>query len=544
MVEPGTQALIFQGGALAGAAPPGTYNLGRSIGGVDAAAPATAILVDAGDVTLMIGYVGIRTSEDVSVDAAFDIVVRLSDPMAVFANLMHGRESLGNDRLAELLSAQSANVIQARIKQVSVKDLYGNLELKNSLEADLRGSVSQALHRNGLELVEIRLVEFSGDEYRKVRDAHAKAFVNKELVDEAEKRSALNKRIREMLTAERMERLASAGDFEEFERQVEHDLGMKGLIRAAEMEDLKRTYEEKKGDSQTARRHLLEKLQLEHDLVLERVRRAGEAQKLDHDVEQQRKALSSRQEGEWEQAVHAKRVADLRREQEEADAEGAHRRKLKETQDWLGVRRTKIGVDDEEERLRIEQERKLAEIEQDIADRQAQREREQIKALSEVEQARLAADLRKTEVLKGMSEEQILALMAKDSPHVAAAIAERAKAQAQAGSSAEVKALYEKILAGKESEADRLERLAGKALEAMQRAAGAAALREEGHKREITDTAREAMDRMSDVAAARAGAADASRGQAPDVVCPRCKRQVPAGAKFCDNCGHKFFDNA
>ena len=60
--------------------------------------------------------------------------------------------------------------------------------------------------------------------------------------------------------------------------------------------------------------------------------------------------------------------------------------------------------------------------EQEAKDREAKRELEKIQALSAVEQARMAADLQKTEIFKGMSEGQILALMAKDSPDVAKAI--------------------------------------------------------------------------------------------------------------------------
>jgi len=144
-----------------------------------------------------------------------------------------------------------------------------------------------------------------------------------------------------------------------------------------------------------------------------------------------------------------------------------------------------------------------------------------------------------------MSEEQILALMAGDSPHVAAAIAERARAQAQAGTGAEVKALYEKILAGKESEADRIERMAGRAMESMAQVAAGSADRERQQKEEIKEVANQSMDRMADVATAKAGATGgqpAPATPAAEVVCPKCQLQVASGSKFCDNCGHQFFE--
>jgi len=542
VIEPGTQALIFQGGRLVTTASAGTYNLNEPLGDVDVSAPATAILMDAGDVTLHIAYTELRTAEDVEVAGGIEVAVRLSAPQAVFENLMHGRESLPIEALARLLSSESANLVQARIKQTSVKDLRGNLDLKSAIEADLREGVSASLARSGLELVRLRVVEFSEGAYADVRGEAGAVFVEEEKAGVAERRAQLNTRLRELLTRERMEKFSSEKDLEEFVRQTEHELGMKDVVRAAEMEDLKRTYADKRQDAEIARKHLLEKLDLEHQLVVQRIQWSGEAEELDHKVQQRRKALAAHQEAEWEQAKGRQRLAELERQEREADEESKLRITKEKARLGAELRKQKVALDDEEERLRIERQRAEAEVGQEIADREFQREMEKLKALSAVEQARLAADLKKTESMKDMTEQQIMALMAEKSPHVAAAIAERYKAEAQAGASAEVKALYEKILAGKEAEADRIERVMDKALGSVERVAGAGAERERQQKEEVKDTAEKAMDRMADVAAARAGASGAADERAAKLLCPKCKHQVPAGSKFCDNCGHQFFD--
>lgn len=534
VVEPGTQALIFQGGAMAAVVSQGTYDLNRPLEGVDLVTPATAILIDAGEVGLPLAYRGLRTREDVPVDVAVEIVVRLGDASRLHANLMHGSESLSIRALAGLVAGETANVLEARLKGASVEDLDGNLELKHTLEADLQQQIGEALRRNGLELAALRRVQFSCEQLERVRSRRGETFVAEQKADDAERRGQLNRRLRETLTRDRMDQFTSAKDFEQFIRQTEHELGMKEVVRQAEMEDLCRTYAEKKDDAEIARRHLLQKLELEHELAVRRGRHAIDDEDLQHTLKHERENLRARQEAEWQEAEQRQRVRDLQRAGEVSDAEVEMRIREKKFELGKRAREWKVAQDHEEESLRVQRE-------QEAKDREAKRELEKIHALSQVEQARLAADLKKTEAMKDMSEEQILALMSKNSPHVAAAIAERAKAQAQAGANAETKALYEKFLADKDAAADRLERFAERALTAMERASGSAAAREREQKEEIRDMAGQSMDRMADVAEAKAAASGGTAAQEASVVCTQCHQQVPAGSKFCDNCGNQFY---
>jgi len=548
VVEPGTKALLFQGGALAGVVTQGTYDLNRPLEGVELAAPATAILIREGDVALPLVCRDLRTREDVPAEAAVEVVVRLADARALYANLMHGRDRLSTGGLADLVESESANVVQARVRAVSVDQLEGNLDLKATLEADLRQEVAPSLARNGIELVGLRLVGFAAEGFDEIREARAKTFLAGQKIDETERRAALNRRLRETLTRDRMDKFTSERDFREFIRQTEHELGMKEVIREAEMDDLVRTFREKREDAETARKHLLEKLELEQRLEVLGRQHAVDDAELRHRLEGRRRELEAQQASEWQQVQQRLAIGKAVR----GDALEAERDDLqfkrekfqlgKEAREWKDDR------DHQRESLRIgrEQEERDREARRriDEADREAARELERMRAMSEAEQARLAADLKKTEVLGGMSEEQILALMAKDSPHVAQAIAERAKARAQAGASAEVKALYERILAGKEAEADRLERVMERALGNVERVAGGAAAREREHTGEIKDVTADAMDRMADVAGAKAGAPGGAAAGAPEmnVLCPNCHQQSPAGQKFCDNCGHRFFE--
>ena len=82
-----------------------------------------------------------------------------------------------------------------------------------------------------------------------------------------------------------------------------------------------------------------------------------------------------------------------------------------------------------------------------------------------------------------------------------------------------------------------------KAMQSVERvASGAVVVTERTRKDEIKEVVNQDMDRMADVAVARAGASGSYGARSADVVCPQCMRQVLAGSKFCDNCGHRFFE--
>ena len=393
----------------------------------------------------------------------------------------------------------------------------------------------------GLELaVELRFVDIASPEYDQVRHRRAATFLAGTVADDRERRVVVRQRLRDTLTRDRIAQFSASRDLEEFVNQTEHELGMKGVIRAAEMEELKQTYEQRSGDAEIARRHLLEKLELEHRLEVLRREQTLDSTQLQHRLDQERKALEAGQQAEWTAYQQ-----QLRRRQ--TDSEEA----VQDTRAWSDSATIKMAVAGDAVELRRkraaqehEQEKQRTELDEWRKDGEVRRELDRIHALSEAEQGRLAADLKKTELMKDLSPDQILAMMAKDSPQVVAAISERARAQAQAGTAAgaEIQALYEKLLAGKDAESNRLERVMERALLSVERVAAGAAGRERDQKDEIKSVVGQGMDRMADVAVARAGSPSGEGSAAGQVVCPQCRKLVPAGCKFCDECGHRFFD--
>ena len=404
--------------------------------------------------------------------------------------------------------------------------------MEGGVESDLRQNIGQILQRNGLDLCDLRFVDLSSKAYDKIRDRRAETALK--IAEIAEKNR---------------ERQAETALFEDHAADEEHRTALNsGLARHTPRSKWtsmpRRTIWSNSSSRQIMRTRLgagcenaeLDSLKtdVQEKSVDRRIKHTQSTQPQIHAIDDAQRQHQLRAAQETGSVLRKERVS-------EAEANAAAELALARQKIRLGMdaRKEKIALDHEEEsqRLQREQEEKDREVKRRMEEKEQDARHE-----LEKNQSLLAADLQKTEIFKGMSEGQILALMAKNSPHVAAAIAKRAKAQAGGQTSKEVQDLYDKILKGKESEADRLERVMGRAMKSMERVAGGSVSRERQQKEEIQSVMGQSMDRMADVAAAKAAAPGTGRSQGADIVCPKCHRQVSAGSQFCETCGHKFFE--
>ncbi len=218
---------------------------------------------------------------------------------------------------------------------------------------------------------------------------------------------------------------------------------------------------------------------------------------------------------------------------------------------------------DQEHRHGLEDKGQDQQFELDKMDRIAAMGPEALIAMSPSEQAGMLAELKKTEALGTMSEDQILAMAAKDSPEVAKAFAERYKAMG----GADREQFYERMLAEKDERMrdqerfredqrrdrdtmdDRYERMHNQA--AMgQNAAQQERLRDaQQHKDDVMNQGGRAMDSMQNVASSFAtGQAPASSApkqpqpQEPQSTreCPRCGKPLKVGWVMCPYCKFEF----
>lgn len=228
-------------------------------------------------------------------------------------------------------------------------------------------------------------------------------------------------------------------------------------------------------------------------------------------------------------------------------------------------------LDMEIKRLEAEERQHQREFELDKLGKLGELGPEALISVSGAEQARLLADLQKTQALKGMSEDQILAIAAKDSPLVAEAFKEKYKAAAEGKLDEQERQMYERLMNERQAAQEELRKAQLEALkqareDADKRAQDSARAWEQASA-QTKDVADRALDRMADMGTAFArqappptqpiiitnpstppvvigGGASASTQAGPaggeEKFCTNCGRKVAVSVKFCPHCGNKF----
>lgn len=593
VVEPGTQAIILADGANLGVVGPGKYTLDTLVERAEvflqlrSANRVEVILVDVADTDLVFEVARLFTSDPVPVDLTCRVVTRVGNPVRFLQSVMKAHPRYGMAQLREYLYSEVQNAAQEWMAGHTVSELATDLKLRDELEVALEAHLRRTLERTGLELVQVRAMEFSHEYLDRVTGERARVFLQiaeeeaelegrrrlfdvmteqqvQELAEETakvehyERRAVVWDRMRQAVLSDRMAELRSEDELEAFLREQDQQK----LIRDQEYEELKRTFAEEEEDYELQRRYLLRKIDIERKKELDRVALEGETELLElrlqrremelraqlqeerlQAIERQKVEMETRQ-GELDMALQeAKSQAEMmsiQRQQDKLDGElGVHLLELMDARKIKRRREEMVLEAEREERAlerRLREERAHHEAEMERLQVLSEASTELLISVSDAEQAQFLADLQRTETLSGMSEDQILALAAEGSPEVAKAFQEKFR-----GLSAEQQAeMYERMLADREASADKL----------------AEALREGARMQQ--ETAFKSMETQRDISIAYAESDDVpvvvtpgmgggvvatpvgSSGRA--IVCPRCHLESVAGTKYCQNCGYNFFE--
>jgi len=282
---------------------------------------------------------------------------------------------------------------------------------------------------------------------------------------------------------------------------------------------------------------------------------------------------------EVQQAKDEHRLKVQRREQELA-----HQQRMDDLAARIkeATELTKVKIDEEKARAEIEIKKEKVRSEEEIKRIEALSKvsLETLISVSDSDRAVLLKDLASTRALQGFSEEQILAMNAKESPHIAEALKEK---YARVGSD-KVEEMYKMMLGEKDKVAAEKDKSATearqmyenfskmmketfeKALETQRDTSIAAAQGMRGTFETAIETQRDTavattQGARPNVIATPAGTqmtvmsagvgAGISAGQPqvekkepaqPQVVCQKCSWMMEAGPKYCQNCGNKMFD--
>jgi hypothetical protein len=510
IVEHGTRGMVFQRGRFCGYVDPGNYDLNgflKKVNNFNQTTPTSVVLVDAGDVELHLEAIKLHSKEQVEVDAAFKAMVRLTDPEKLYTNAFKSRNQLSVGYIAGSLTDELRSALQTYVGSKPVEELYSNTAIRQEVERQMQLELEPILESIGLEIVQLRFIDFFCLAYDPIRQEQADLYIDTRKTAIDIDRLKLTQRMRKEMTAEKMDELKTEKDFEDFVRQTEHELGLKDVIRSDEMDKLKRQFAHERDRDILA--HQIEVEGISNDAAREEARK-----ELDAKLE----SFSKKKGVERDDAIK--------------DAETTDRIERMESERDFDEAREAIKLREQSQTVELSRRQKEDELE---ASRLQERSKASAQALISILDGGAADRIMKLEELRvkeRLSPDQIIAMTAATSPQVAQVLAEKYKADAAINQERfnrlqEFMAKQEET--SKES-ADRLERVMNVALQQM----GA------------TATTRAQAPQSSQTVVTPGG----GMGGTPVVInpqaatgkkaCPKCKKMIPSNSRFCPNCREKL----
>jgi len=209
VVEPGVRALILEDGiAAAGELGAGRYTLHTFLGALHwPGAPNrfTAILVDAGDVSLTFELSGLYTSDPIPVALTATVLLRLTDAQAFLANVLKGQTQMGVGALRTLLAGEVTEACRTVMATCTAADLTGANDPRSRLESEIGGRLALTLARWGLVFVSLRTADYHSERLEGVRQLQGEYWL---LVSEAEARLHGRQRLADVLSAQAIQEVA------------------------------------------------------------------------------------------------------------------------------------------------------------------------------------------------------------------------------------------------------------------------------------------------------------------------------------------------
>ena len=507
VIEHGTNAMLFQQGRFCNYIEPGSYDLNgfmKKVNHFNQTSPSSVVLYDAGDVELHLETLKLHSREQMEVDAIFKAMVRLNDPEKLFTNAFKSRNRLTVGYLAGSLTDELRAALQTDVGGTSVQELYNNASLRPEVERQMQIELEPILERIGLEMIQLRFVDFFCVDYDPIREKEAELYVDTREKEVDIDRLKLTQRLRKELTAEKMHEFKSENDLEGFVRQTEHELGLRDVVRSDEIARLRLQFAQGEDISIVT-----------HGIEVDGIRN-------DADREEARRALDARLE-----SMKKERAAD--REERTADATtdrtiraGDHDQDIKEASDALELQRQVKSIEQEEAANAIKNEGlRLKQFDEVSA--------QALIGILDGPAADRIARLEELRVKKELTPEQIVALAASDNPAIANTLAEKYRAEA-AMSDARFDQLQEFMGQQQQSSADAADRLERVMNVAMQQMGTTATTRAQAP----------GAGGQTVVAGGGGPVVVSGQGATTVICCPKCRESIPAGSRFCPNCREKL----
>lgn len=592
-VEPGTQALVYANGTPQEILPPGVYtmdSIGKTISNWLTGVPnsATVLLVDVSPTEMVIRNENRYTSDPLPISMAIRLVVEVTDAAKFLLAALRGRERYSLDDLRNYIEPEVLTVTDNYLSHHTLEQLVENPKTRRELELAVEESLRSTFEQYGLKLRSLRTAELDLQVYDKIKgtkgnysllvqEGEVELSGKQRLLDlnnrvdllalaeetakveNEERKIDLYQRMRQVVQTDKINEVRSEVDFNKFLDEIDQQK----LLSEKERRDLLKGWEQEAEDRDRARAFLLAKTDAEEKYQLEvmdiKLRGEKELEKENFELQLARLRADKEleiEEQKWQAQLKNKRaLQELEQtifEQDVHEAEEGIR--------LLGaLKREKMTLAHEDEEhaleIRLKEARENVDIEIKRLSAEHQRELERLEKLavlgtealiaaSPAEQGRILHDLKHAEVLKGMSEDQILAMAAEKSPELGKVFEEKYRAIAEGKAEQRERELYEKLLAENQSSQRLLIETQSAAMERLQRMSehNVDAMKEMSVAYAQQKTSPVIISGSSGGSVIHGGALGETASREEVKICPTCGRQVAVNSRYCQYCNNEFKD--
>jgi len=202
-IEPGTQALFVEGGAVQATIAPGSYTLDtlpqrvREWVSGKVKEQVTILLVDTVPTDLQFNLGGIFTNDPLRIGFTLRMQTEVEQTAKFLINLLRGRERYSIDDLRQYLYPEVVQIAEYWVRQHSAQELAENFPLRAQFEVALEEALKTTFAQTGLRFLQIRAMEFNLEHLDRINGTISKARLMDEelaadmLLAEAEHNTAL-----------------------------------------------------------------------------------------------------------------------------------------------------------------------------------------------------------------------------------------------------------------------------------------------------------------------------------------------------------------
>jgi len=369
VIEPGTNGLLVDRGAVKGILAPGEYLLSTLTGEIrnwlatGITQEASIWLVDITPLDLDFHAGGRFTRDPLPIGASLKLRLEVDRPGIFLVNVLKGSKAFTLDDLSALLYPEVTARLDEWLKKYSLQELLGDAGKMQELEMKVESALQALFSQSGLKLLQVRTVELNLEPYEEVRGVMARAKMlvyqaqaedglaktqseidqyRRQATLDAQKRldeikhnvdlQALVAKTNEVSVQEqqavlfaRMRKALLDDHMDEQQRAAEwarflDNLDTQKLLQQKQRQDLLQAWDEQRIDHVRGRAHLLARLDVEEKYALKTIelRLSGtlEKEQIATTLENERARLEA-----YITLEEQKQVFDLRRRQSEADFE-------------------------------------------------------------------------------------------------------------------------------------------------------------------------------------------------------------------------------